>query len=83
MWNLEFDMQGPLKELVESLQKEMEGEFLKDCLQVGAGDLMGLVQILKDLASQYTDGHQELWILNLFILASFGGLVKNGKLVAC
>ncbi|CAO2828192.1 unnamed protein product [Amaranthus hypochondriacus] len=55
-----FSKSGPLRELVETLQKEIEGEFLKDCLQVGAGDLMGLVQILKDLASQYTDGHQEL-----------------------
>lgn len=55
-------MQGPLRELVETLKEEMEGEFLKDCLEVGSNDLKGLVHILKDLASPYTNvnDHQEL-----------------------
>lgn len=57
-----FSKSGPLRELVETLQEEMEGEFLKDCLEVGSNDLKGLVQILKGLASQYTHvhDHQEL-----------------------
>ncbi|KAK9706886.1 hypothetical protein RND81_07G158500 [Saponaria officinalis] len=57
-----FTKSGPLRELVETLQTEMEGDFLKDCLEVGSSDLKGMVQILKDLASQYTtsDPKQEL-----------------------
>ncbi|XP_021764194.1 uncharacterized protein LOC110728834 [Chenopodium quinoa] len=56
-----FSKSGPLRELVETLKEEMEGEFLKDCLEVGSNDLKGLVQILKDLSSKYTNvyAHQE------------------------
>lgn len=56
-------MQGALRELVEILQKEMAGESLKDYLEVGTNDLKGLIQIMKDLASQYAhvENHQELW----------------------
>ncbi|CAI9087883.1 OLC1v1022071C1 [Oldenlandia corymbosa var. corymbosa] len=51
---------GPLRELVETMQKEvMEGEFLRDCLELGGNDLKGLTQILKDLASQYTASPSE------------------------
>uniref|UniRef100_A0A803MDU3 Uncharacterized protein n=1 Tax=Chenopodium quinoa TaxID=63459 RepID=A0A803MDU3_CHEQI len=54
-------LRGPLRELVETLKEEMEGEFLKDCLEVGSNDLKGIVQIIKELSSKYTNvGHQEL-----------------------
>lgn len=47
------------------LQREIvEGDLLKDCLEVGTDDLKGLVQILKDIASQYaasSSGRAELW----------------------
>lgn len=57
-----FSKSGAIREMVEILQSEMvDGAFLKDCLEVGANDLKGLVQILKDLAFQYgTSHHQEL-----------------------
>ncbi|XP_074269764.1 uncharacterized protein LOC141592820 [Silene latifolia] len=50
-----FTKSGPVREFVETLQKEMQGDFLKDCLEVGFNDLKGVASILKDLASQYTD----------------------------
>ncbi|GAB2303390.1 hypothetical protein Dimus_037381 [Dionaea muscipula] len=34
-----FRKSGPLRELVETLQTELEGDFLRDCLELGAGDL--------------------------------------------
>ncbi|XAR59292.1 hypothetical protein NMG60_11015066 [Bertholletia excelsa] len=44
--------QGPLREVVETLQREvMEGELLRDCLELGSSDLEGLLQIFKDIAS--------------------------------
>jgi len=58
----EWYVQGAVREMVEILQTEMvDGAFLKDCLEVGADDVKGLVQILKDLALQYgTFDHEEL-----------------------
>ncbi|KAL3851430.1 hypothetical protein ACJIZ3_013312 [Penstemon smallii] len=45
---------GPLREVVEALQKEVvEGDLLKDCLKVGANDLKGLIQVFKEIALQY------------------------------
>ncbi|CAK9327545.1 unnamed protein product [Citrullus colocynthis] len=42
------------KEVVETVQKEVvDGELLKDCLELGSGDLKGMVQILKDLAMNF------------------------------
>lgn len=50
-----FYRQGPLRELVQMLQKEVvEGELLRDCLELGSGDLKGLIQIIKDIALQYS-----------------------------
>ncbi|XP_074326319.1 uncharacterized protein LOC141664295 [Apium graveolens] len=50
-----FYQQGPLREVVQMLQKEVvEGELLKDCLELGSDDLKGLIQIIKDLALQYS-----------------------------
>lgn len=37
-----------------SLQKEVvEGELLRDCIELGTGDLKSLLQVFKDVASQY------------------------------
>ncbi|KAK1375449.1 4-alpha-glucan branching enzyme GlgB [Heracleum sosnowskyi] len=50
-----FYQQGPLRELVQMLQKEVvEGELLRDCLELGSDDLKGLIQIIKDVALQYS-----------------------------
>ncbi|XP_031392543.1 uncharacterized protein LOC116204543 isoform X2 [Punica granatum] len=49
-----FSKAGPMKEAVETLRREVvEGDFLRDCLELGTDDLKGLIQILKDLAVQY------------------------------
>ncbi|XP_074578824.1 uncharacterized protein LOC141835286 [Curcuma longa] len=45
-----FSRSGPLREMILILQKEAaEGELLKDCLEIGAADLEGLLRIAKDL----------------------------------
>ncbi|XP_015167912.1 uncharacterized protein [Solanum tuberosum] len=47
--------QGPVKEVMETLQKEvLEGDLLKDCLELGSTDLKGLITVLKDISSKYT-----------------------------
>ncbi|XP_057764269.1 uncharacterized protein LOC130985348 [Salvia miltiorrhiza] len=49
-----FRRSGPLRDIVLSLQKEVvEGDLLRDCVELGAGDLKGLVQIVKDITRQY------------------------------
>ncbi|KAM7271278.1 hypothetical protein ACFE04_030492 [Oxalis oulophora] len=49
-----FHVSGPLKQVVETLQVEVVGGGLfKDCLEIGGDDLKGLVQILKDVTSQF------------------------------
>lgn len=46
--------QGPIKEIVEIMWKEVEeGDFLRDCLELGTNDLKGLIQIIKEIALQY------------------------------
>lgn len=48
-------VQGPLRDIVETMQKEVvEGDLLRDCLELGSNDLKGLIQVLKDIAVQYT-----------------------------
>lgn len=40
---------------MQMLQKEVvEGELLRDCLELGSDDLKGLIQIVKDIALQYS-----------------------------
>ena len=40
---------------MEIVQREVaEGDLLSDCLELGGNDLRGLVQIVKDLASQFS-----------------------------
>ncbi|KAK1286346.1 hypothetical protein QJS10_CPB20g01746 [Acorus calamus] len=47
---LVFDRSGPLRETVLMVQREMEGgELVRDCLEVGAQDLKGLIRIVKDV----------------------------------
>lgn len=49
-----IDGQGAWREVVETVQKEVvDGGLLKDCLELGSGDLKGIVQILKDLALNF------------------------------
>ncbi|PIN04342.1 hypothetical protein CDL12_23117 [Handroanthus impetiginosus] len=49
-----FHHSGPLREVVVILQQEiLEGDLLRDCLELGADDLKGLLQVLKDIALQY------------------------------
>ncbi|KAL6615987.1 hypothetical protein ACP70R_038257 [Stipagrostis hirtigluma subsp. patula] len=59
-----FSEQGPLREVVMDVKWEVEeGELLKDCLEVGAKDLQGLLVIAKDLfagASRASSRHSEL-----------------------
>lgn len=58
--------QGPVKEVMETLQKEvLEGDLLKDCLELGSTDLKGLITVLKDISSKYTSTFStraELWL---------------------
>ncbi|CAH9113569.1 unnamed protein product [Cuscuta europaea] len=50
-----FRQSGPLKEVMETVQKELvDGDLLKDCLELGGNDLKGLIQVLKDIAVQFT-----------------------------
>ncbi|XP_008443717.2 uncharacterized protein LOC103487237 [Cucumis melo] len=49
-----FRKSGAWREVVETVQKEVvDGGLLKDCLELGSGDLKGIVQILKDLALNF------------------------------
>ncbi|XP_010273429.1 PREDICTED: uncharacterized protein LOC104608985 [Nelumbo nucifera] len=48
-----FRQSGPFREMVLTVQKEMEeGRLLKDCLELGAQDLKGLIQVVRDMALQ-------------------------------
>lgn len=53
--------QGALREITETMQREvLEGGLLRDCMELGNNDLKGLIQIFKDLASQYsTSNHSQ------------------------
>lgn len=49
-----FRQSVTLKEVVETVQREVvDGELLRDCLELGGNDLEGLIQILKDLGLQF------------------------------
>ncbi|XP_042939798.1 uncharacterized protein LOC122274976 [Carya illinoinensis] len=49
-----FRQSGTLRKVVETVEREIvDGEFLKDCLEVGTNDLEGLLQIFSDLALQF------------------------------
>lgn len=50
-----FTQSGPLKDAVEMAQTEIvDGGLLRDCLELGSSDLKGVIQILKDVVSQYS-----------------------------
>ncbi|KVI00761.1 uncharacterized protein LOC112519752 [Cynara cardunculus var. scolymus] len=50
-----FNQSGPLKDAVEMVRTEIvDGGLLRDCLELGSSDLKGVIQILKDVASQYS-----------------------------
>ena len=51
--------------MVKAVQREVvDGELLKDCLELGSNDFQGVLQILKDLGLQSgsasSSKHQEL-----------------------
>ncbi|XP_073127731.1 uncharacterized protein [Henckelia pumila] len=49
-----FGQSGSTRKWLEVLQKEVvEGDLLKDCLELGANDLQGFIQVFKDIVSQY------------------------------
>ncbi|KAK9150754.1 hypothetical protein Syun_009063 [Stephania yunnanensis] len=45
---------GAIREVVMGIKKEVQGDLLKDCIDVGIGDLKGLVQVVKDMALQFS-----------------------------
>ncbi|XP_058202275.1 uncharacterized protein LOC131316832 [Rhododendron vialii] len=58
-----FSQSGPLRKVVETVQREVvEGDLLRDCLELGSNDLKGLIQVFKDIALQYssTSGRSDL-----------------------
>ncbi|XP_022955003.1 uncharacterized protein LOC111457091 isoform X1 [Cucurbita moschata] len=49
-----FWKSGAWRDVVETIRMEvMDGGLLKDCLELGSGDLRGMIQILKDLALNF------------------------------
>ncbi|KAI0496975.1 hypothetical protein KFK09_023301 [Dendrobium nobile] len=56
-----FSRSGVLREVVLVMQKEVvEGELLRDCLEVGAADLEGLVRVARDMFFSSSWRHSEL-----------------------
>ncbi|KAL2484108.1 hypothetical protein Fot_45752 [Forsythia ovata] len=50
-----FRQPGPLREVVVTLQKEVvEGDLVRDCLELGGNDLKDLIRVFKELVLQYT-----------------------------
>lgn len=54
-----FTKSGPIREIVEILLRELEGDLLRNCLELGAGDLKGLIQIFRDMASQHVSAPKQ------------------------
>ncbi|XP_031275932.1 uncharacterized protein LOC116134393 [Pistacia vera] len=55
-----FRQSGALREVVETVQKEVvEGGLLRDCLVVSSNDLKGLLVIFESLVSQYFSTHHD------------------------
>lgn len=55
-----FRQSGPLREVVETVQREVvDGGLLWDCLELGSGDLKGLIQIVKDVAEQFSSSYAD------------------------
>ncbi|KAJ4952687.1 hypothetical protein NE237_029519 [Protea cynaroides] len=48
-----FNQSGPWRELVLTIQEEVEGELLKDCLELGTNDFKGVLQVAKDIILQF------------------------------
>ncbi|KAG6405081.1 hypothetical protein SASPL_132663 [Salvia splendens] len=49
-----FHRSGPLRDIVLSLQKEVvDGDLLRDCIELGSNDLNNLIQCIKDIASVF------------------------------
>ncbi|XP_051128862.1 uncharacterized protein LOC127249861 [Andrographis paniculata] len=51
-----FRQSGPLRDVAMAVQKEIvEGDLLRDCLELGGDDLKGLIEILKGFAVRYSN----------------------------
>ncbi|XXG90349.1 hypothetical protein AAC387_Pa12g2134 [Persea americana] len=48
-----FARSGPLREIVLIVQKEADGDLLRDCLEVGVNDLKGLLKVAKDIGLNF------------------------------
>ncbi|KAK7245602.1 hypothetical protein RIF29_40449 [Crotalaria pallida] len=49
-----FGQSGLLREVVETLQKEVvEGGLIRDCLELGSNDLKALIQVAKNLVLEF------------------------------
>jgi len=49
-----FSQSGPLRETIMAIQKEIaDGELIRDCLQLGAADVKGLLQVVRDLIVRF------------------------------
>ncbi|PKA54601.1 hypothetical protein AXF42_Ash000436 [Apostasia shenzhenica] len=56
-----FSRSGPIREAVLLMQREIvEGELLRDCLDVGAADLEGLLRIVRDMFYSAYSNYNEL-----------------------
>ncbi|KAK8948716.1 hypothetical protein KSP39_PZI005551 [Platanthera zijinensis] len=56
-----FSRSGVLREAVLVMQKEVvDGELLRDCLEVGAVDLEGLIRVARDMFFSDSSTHGEL-----------------------
>ncbi|KAL6192556.1 hypothetical protein ACLB2K_033643 [Fragaria x ananassa] len=63
-----FSQSGVVREVVKAFQKEVvEGELLKDCLELGSNDFRGVLQILKDLGLQYSSAASSISTKNFDI----------------
>ncbi|KAG6405080.1 hypothetical protein SASPL_132662 [Salvia splendens] len=61
-------LQGPIRDIVLSLQKEVvDGDLLRDCIELGTADLKSLMQCIKDIASTFfpTAPENEDFVLSL------------------
>lgn len=49
-----FSQSGPLRESIMAIQNEIsDGELIRDCLQLGAADVKGLLQVFRDLIVRF------------------------------
>ncbi|KAA8519586.1 hypothetical protein F0562_013790 [Nyssa sinensis] len=74
-----FRQSGPLRQVLEIVQKEaVEGELLRDCLEVGSNDLMSFIQVFRDIALQFSSATPTTdRSITLFLSSIILGVLKN------